>query len=155
MLILLSTSANAGEWYAGIGLGKAEPKLELDEHVSGVDVDIPEEYGGSRFNIPVSTDSEFTTYGQKLFVGYDVGDRKGFAFELSYVNFGHYEGTMEASLDSSGTTTVGLFEVPYSISLDGNQTLRSIRARRAQAPGAIVPCSRAWLENQGFRRQDH
>ena len=120
LFILLSTSAVAdeGKWYLGLGLGKAKPQLELDEHVGGVDISLPEEFGGSQHSIPVSTDSEFATIGQKLFLGYDVGDDKGFAFELSLTNFGLYEGTMKASVDNFSS-------IPYSHSLDGIQTIKA------------------------------
>ena len=121
-LLLISTSVVADEskWYIGSGIGQADPKLELDEEVADSTIDV----GGETYEVPVSVDSEFKTYGQKLFVGYDVGDEKGLALELSVVNFGNYRGTLDASIGESGTIDSEYFEsVPYSLTLSGDQNI--------------------------------
>jgi len=123
VLVLLSTSvvADEGKWYIGIGLGQAEPQLELDKDVAD---SASIRVSGRDYEVPVSVDSEFTNYGQKLFVGYDVGDERGFAFELSLVNFGNYRGTLDTSIDDSGTINSEFFEdIPYTINLSGDQTI--------------------------------
>ena len=45
VLLLLSTSvaADDSKWYIGLGLGKANPQLELDEHIGGVSVTLPDD----------------------------------------------------------------------------------------------------------------
>ena len=119
VLLLLSTSvaADDSKWYIGLGLGKANPQLELDEHIGGVSVTLPDDVGGERIDIPVSTNSKFSTPGQKIFLGYDVGSDKGFAFELSLINFGQYEGKMNADED--------FYSEPYLLNLTGTQTIKA------------------------------
>jgi len=130
ILFLLSTSVGAegSKWYIGGGIGKAVPRLELDERIrEAVTIDIPEEVGGGSFTIPVDINSKFSNYGQKLFVGYDVGNKGGFAFELSYINFGQYEATVTTSAEDSGVITSEYLpmDIPYSISATAEETLRA------------------------------
>ena len=122
ILLLLSTSvaANSSKWYYGGGVGKAVPRLELDERIrEAITVAIPEELGGGQYTLPVDIESEFSNYGQKLFVGYDVGAKDGFALELSYTNFGQYEAIVTSSAEDSGVITSEYLpvDIPYSISV--------------------------------------
>ncbi len=125
VLVLLSTSvvADNSKWYIGTGIGQAKPQIELDEDVTkSTSIDV----GGNKYEVPVSVDSKFTSYGQKLFLGYDVGDEKGFAFELSIVNFGNYRGILNASIGDSGTIESQYFDtVPYSLYVLGDQLIKA------------------------------
>ena len=121
VLILLSTTVTADDskWYIGFGVGQSIPKLRLDEEITGVVVDVPDELGGGELDIPVAVDSEFSTYGQKIFLGYDVGDEKGWAFELSLTNFGNYTSTLSATANGAGT----ILNIPFSLSVSGQQNI--------------------------------
>ncbi len=129
ILLLLSTSVVAdSKWYIGGGIGKAIPRLELDERIrEAVTLDIPEELGGGQYTLPVDIDSEFSNYGQKLFIGYDFGAKDGFAFELSYVNFGQYEAVATSSAEDSGVITSEYlpFDIPYSISVIAKEIVKA------------------------------
>ena len=134
ILLLLSTTvvAEGSKWYIGGGVGKAIPRLELDERIiEAVTVDIPEEVGGGTYTLPVDIDSEFSNFGQKLFIGYDFGKEDGWAFELSHINFGQYELTVTSSAETSGTISSEYLpiDIPYSISLTARETaVADIRA---------------------------
>jgi len=127
ILLLLSTSVVAdSKWYIGGGIGKAVPRFELDDRIrEAVTIDVPEELGGGQYTLPVDIDSEFSNLGQKLFVGYDVGAKDGFAFELSYINFGQYEAVVTSSAKESGIITSEYlpFDIPYTISLTAEETV--------------------------------
>lgn len=112
------SSSLGSKWYMGIGLGKAKPKLLLDKTINEVTLEIPDELGGGEVTPPISVNSEFVTYGQKLFVGYDVGKEKRWALEGSLLNFGKYKGKAETTVSVSGTTPEG---IPYTISGEGEE----------------------------------
>lgn len=130
ILVLLSTSAVADEskWYMGLGVGQSSPQLELDKQVAEAAINIPEELGGGNYVVPITIDSKFTSYGQKLFIGYDVGDKKQWAFELSYVNFGNYRATIDTDpIGTSGAITSEKYDIniPYSLYLTGGQKIKA------------------------------
>ena len=131
ILVLLSTSAAADEskWYIGAGVGLSSPQLALDERISeAASVSIPQELGGGEYVVPISIDSKFTSYGQKLFIGYDVGVDKKWAFELSYVNFGNYRANIDvAPMGTSGSMTSEKYDIdiPYSLSLIAGQIIKA------------------------------
>ena len=129
ILLLLSTSVVAdSKWYIGGGIGKAVPRFELDDRIrEAVTIDVPEELGGGQYTLPVDIDSEFSNLGQKLFIGYDVGAEDGFAFELSYVNFGNYEAIITSTAEDSGVITSEYlpFDIPYTISLTAQETVKA------------------------------
>lgn len=108
------------KWYMGGGLGKAIPKILLNEAVTDVTLDIPDELGGGEVSPPISVNSEFATYGQKVFVGYDVGEENHWALEGSIMNFGKYRGTAKTTVSASGTSPEG---IPYTISGEGEESL--------------------------------
>ena len=123
VFLLLTTYVIADEskWYIGFGIGQSIPKLQLDEEITGIVIDVPDELGGGELDIPVAMDSEFTTYGQKLFLGYDVGNEKGWAFELSVTNFGNYESTLSATANGAGS----ILTIPFTLSLSGEQKIKA------------------------------
>lgn len=130
ILLLLSTTvvAEGSKWYIGGGVGQAVPRFELDDRIrEAVTIDIPEELGGGEYTLPVDIDSEFSNYGQKLFIGYDVGAEDGWAFELSYVNFGQYEAIVTSTAEESGVITSEYLpiDIPYSISLTAQETVKA------------------------------
>lgn len=114
------SSSYGSKWYWGVGLGKATPRILLDQAVGDVELDIPDELGGGSISPPISVQSEFASYGQKLFVGYDVGKRDRWAFEGSLINFGNYVGRAKTSVNVSGTSPEG---IPYTISGSGEEEI--------------------------------
>ncbi len=112
------SSSHDSKWYVGFGVGKANPKLLLDETINEVTLEIPDELGRGEVTLPISVNSEFVTYGQKLFVGYDVGKEKRWALEGALLNFGKYKGKAKTTVSVSGTT---LEDIPYTLSGEGEE----------------------------------
>jgi len=122
ILVILSTlssiAAADNKWYVGSGLTKAIPKILLDEAIGDVNLDIPDELGGGEIDLPISVDSDFVNYGQKIFAGYDLGQEKKWALEGSLINFGNYKGKLKTNVEKSGVSPQG---IPYTISGDGSE----------------------------------
>lgn len=121
-LLLLSTSVLAnGKWYAGIGFGQSTPQLGIDKDIEDYFIDIPYEYGGGKIDVDVNVDSSFESYGHKIFIGYDVGKRKEWAFELSTVNLGNYEAVVQAAGDGRGSHD----DVDYPLSVVAQEKVKA------------------------------
>ena len=104
-LFLLSFNAAAGErFYLGFGIVKSDSNLGLQNEVQEFitkegfqeEVAILESLGA-----PLRIDDEFTSYGGKIFLGVRMGKKRRWAFELAYVDFGNYKGSVATTLNLS------------------------------------------------------
>lgn len=110
------------KWYAGAGAGKSVPKIKLDEAISGTTLTIPSKYGGGEIALPVLTNSDFPNTGIKAFVGYDIGEKRGWMLEGSLTDFGTYEASAETSIEFSSVTPEG---IPFNISGTAEEQIES------------------------------